>query len=1055
MIHVQRYFAALTTLLALFCTYSFAVVPWLEPPPIVKAPIPEVPPAPAAPSPELDQELARLFPPDHWVRQHPKRLDTEQCTLLIQDYRVLPDGRLELRPCTLIFHSGGSPSSASGTAPTARGRPIVLEAPKAELTLDRPLNLARAQFGRVEKGTLSGEITIYSPPSAPGAHDELRARTRAVWLDRQSIRTSNDVEFQYGDSTGRGRDLEITLLQDKRDAPRAARSKLGGIQTVLLKHLYFLRIATQGRGLLGDAIPTDGKNVAPQSPPLEVTCKGEFAFDVPAQLARFQEQVEVRQLIAGAPPDQLRCDELLLALGQKEKSSAGSTAEDTDPLAGRLRRIVAIGGPAVLQSPSRGVQAVAAFMEYSVADRSFTLKSDPRKQVNQASLRQFEQHFIAPELHYQMAEEGRLGRLQATGPGELRLLQGRGPAQQVVTARWQRELQIQPQGRNHVISLLDAARVAVDPLGRFDADELHLWVLELPAEKPPADTAPNTDQPPQQKTTIVPDRLLAIGNVRVASTQLDAETARLAAWFINLPPLPPSGLPPAAPPGRIREPVQPAAYVADTQPQAAIRGVIRPPAIQKFHVRGNEMQMQLLVRGRQFDLEDLNIDGQAAIDETCTPLPELEPIRVRGDLLAVRRGTQPEATIDISGKPAEVAGRGMSLRGGQIHVRRGENRLWIDGPGEATLPAGAGGRGTGVGDREVGHAQPAENVHVVWEQAMNFDGLKARFDGEVKIRTVTPTEARTAHTPALEAELSRRIDFQAGREQPRAELARVFLDGGAPGVYIEGRTFDEMGEQISAEQMKVRNLAINRLAGSLHAAGPGWVNTVRRGSAGLPGAAQPAPGATADLPSSATPRLDKPPLAAGVLADPQQLTSVHIEFEREMVGNEAGRWIEFRQQVQTTYSPALEFSDMIVADPLSGLRQRMVLMKSNRLRITELAASAIRSFEIEATDGATIEAEKIFVDAPIVRYASDKEVLVIEADGRAKARVSVQQATGRAAWGEGEKFRYNLRTGEFIPDSVNDLRFDLPPNTNSRLPKMSLPDPSKAKKRSTSRGPSQ
>src|SRR5439155_9614172 len=109
------------------------------------------------------------------------------------------------------------------------------------------------------------------------------------------------------------------------------------------------------------------------------------------------------------------------------------------------------------------------------------------------------------------------------------------------------------------------------------------------------------------------------------------------------------------------------------------------------------------------------------------------------------------------------------------------------------------------------------------------------------------------------------------------------------------------------------------LAGTLHAAGPGWVNIVRRGSGGLPGAPN-----SAQLP---------PPQPAGAAPAPQPLTSVHVEFEREMVGDERNRWIEFRQQVQTTYSPACEFSDMIVADPLGKLRKGMVLMRSERLRI--------------------------------------------------------------------------------------------------------------------------
>ena len=167
---------------------------------------------------------------------------------------------------------------------------------------------------------------------------------------------------------------------------------------------------------------------------------------------------------------------------------------------------------------------------------------------------------------------------------------------------------------------------------------------------------------PKSKTTIIPLRLLAVGNVRLVSPQLDADTSRLEAWFINLPAEPPPDLPPPGPPARIREPVQPVAYTPEMPPHGMIRDVIRPPNVQKFHVGGGMIRMQLLVRGRQYDLEDLNIEQRAQIDEIRTPEPGQEPIRIRGDLLEVRRGTQPQATVEITGQPAEVAGRGMSVK---------------------------------------------------------------------------------------------------------------------------------------------------------------------------------------------------------------------------------------------------------------------------------------------------------------------------------------------------------------------------------------------------------
>ena len=61
MIHVYRYFAALTVLLVLFSTYALAVAPWLEPPPIVRSAAVEE----AIPAPQMsDRTMAvveRLF----------------------------------------------------------------------------------------------------------------------------------------------------------------------------------------------------------------------------------------------------------------------------------------------------------------------------------------------------------------------------------------------------------------------------------------------------------------------------------------------------------------------------------------------------------------------------------------------------------------------------------------------------------------------------------------------------------------------------------------------------------------------------------------------------------------------------------------------------------------------------------------------------------------------------------------------------------------------------------------------------------------------------------
>jgi hypothetical protein len=1069
-IHLYRYISALAVLLVLCSAYGLTVAPWLEPPSIERRPDPDETQPQAQIPADNNDELKALFPADHWVHNNPKVFEADPCKLFIQDYRPLENGDLELKPCVLIFYAGAPTTTAAGGDSASRGRPIILEAPRAQLTFDRAVDFKRAEFGRVQKGTLSGDIVIHSPPTAPGARDQLLVRTRAVWLDRESIRTSNEVDFQYGDSSGKGRILEIALRTATPEEKKAGKSKLGAVQTVSLKHLDYLRVATAGRGLLGGALPEN--NSAPaattggEQPPIEVTCQGEFSIDVVSRLARFERQVEVRRLLPGLPPDQLFCEELMLAFSEAVKTpaeaSAASSSTGGDPLAGRLSRIVAMGAPAVLQAPSSGVHSIAAFMEYSMADRYATLKSD--QQTPQASLRRGDDHFRAPQLHYQMAaEEGRIGRLHASGPGELTMVQERGTERQTITARWQKELLIQPQQGEHVISLLEQASVTVDPLGRFDGRELHLWVKEVPAAAEAGDVkAPPIAEPQKPKMTVIPDRLLATGGVHVVSQQIDVDTPRLEAWFINVP-AEPVPLQPLAPPPRIREPVRPAAYSPDEAPHATIRSVVHEPVLQKFHVQGNKIQLRAMVRGPQFAIEDLYIDGQAAIDETRTAEPGQEPLRLRGEWLELLRGTQGDSTIQVKGHPAEVGARGMWLAGNKIDVFRGRNEMRIDGPGEATMPAEGAAQGTGNSGQGTGDRAPVpQKVHVVWQQGLVFDGLTARFAGDVQTRTAS----QVALAPQLEATLSRRVDFQAmggpaaalgggavtQQTAPAAtgqpELGRVFLDGGTAGVYVENRGVNEFGEQISREQMKARNLAIDRIAGTMYAAGPGWVSSVRKGEAGNPGAGligqQPAPQPQWPIVRGQNPNAPR-----------QQLTSVHVAFEKEMVGDMNKRQIEFHQNVLTTYSRATAFTDLIKADPLDKLAEGVILMQSDNLLVRELIQGPVRWFEMEATGHTRVWGTRADVDAPIITYSSAKDLLTLRGDGRARAKVWMSRVPGQApSWIDAEEVRYNIRTGELQQDNASNIHIELGPlGPLKGVPNLSAPVDTTRKRKQPSRIP--
>src|SRR5205085_781249 len=151
-------------------------------------------------------------------------------------------------------------------------------------------------------------------------------------------------------------------------------------------------------------------------------------------------------------------------------------------------------------------------------------------------------------------------------------------------------------------------------------------------------------------------------------------------------------------------------------------------------------------------------------------------------------------------------------------------------------------------------------------------------------------------------------------------------------------------------------------------------------------------------------------------ADANRLTSIHVAFEKEMVGDLTNRQVEFRQQVETTYSPAIDFGDVIAADAIKDLTERVVLMTSDVLTVTEFLQPSPRWIEVEATGNAKVRGQKFDVDAPIIRYSGQKETIKIEGSGRASAKAWVRQNVGDKPTSlEGECFTYNLRTGDFTP----------------------------------------
>src|SRR4029078_632674 len=119
-------------------------------------------------------------------------------------------------------------------------------------------------------------------------------------------------------------------------------------------------------------------------------------------------------------------------------------------------------------------------------------------------------------------------------------------------------------------------------------------------------------------------------------------------------------------------------------------------------------------------------------------------------------------------------------------------------------------------------------------------------------------------------------------------------------------------------------------------------------------------------------------------------------------------------------------ADVIAADAIKDLAERVVLMTSDTLAVTEFLQPPQRWIEVEASGNAKVRGQKFDVDAPIIRYSGQKETIKIEGNGRASAKAWVRQNLGDNPTSlVGERFTYNLRTGEFTPDVVKGIRINL------------------------------
>ena len=952
--------------------YRLAIVPWVEPRYRESTGTTELTPEQAAAiRARADRRLERirqLFPAGSWEHDEPIVLESRGMRLLFKQYHSLPDGRVNLMPCTLVVLPDGQRRPQG-----EEGRTLVMRAPQgAVLEFDEPLDLRAGRLARLVGGSLRGQVTIRGTPSTATAQDDLEVVTRDLELDQFEIRTHEKVEFRYGRSTGRGRGLVATLLPQPGGSGKGP--NIGGVDTVRLEQEVELRLEGMAAGLM----PQPGESTAVpagEGPPVLVTCEGCLTTNLSAQVITLEDSVEVRRGIVEQGGDRLSCNVLALVLGDPSHPKPGGEGGDGM----QVTEIQASGTPVVVQSGAAGLEVRTGRLGYEVQTRRILLDGDDPVSVVAAGL-----EMEAKSIDYTPGPAQAPGSLMAVGPGWLRAMGQKPPA---VETRWQKWLRVRPDDNGHVASLSGQAEVAVDLQGRLTGAEMHLWFQQQAEEasQPRAGGLPNL-------TALKPLRMLVRGVVEVDVPEIAARTDRIELWFREA-----AGETPVTPPVATSQadtqpatraqvsqaPVPPQPARVPRRPVPAIRPPVAAP--RKILATGDLIRGLVVMSQARNELEEMSLEGQVQLVEQIAAGTESDTgIDIRGDQLQLTRPTRFDARAIVSGRPAIVHAEQLDLEGPLIEFDRGRNRVAVDGGGTLTVPVSGGAGLESLGLLGAADAPPnlppagREPLAITWQGRMDFDGQTARFIDSVE----TGSGQTRLQAGTLDCIFTQRVEFdRQGRsgQSPPTEIGRVACSNG---VRIESRS-EVDGQVDSVEQLFVRDLAFDRLTGDVRGTGPGRLTSTRRGGGGL---------------SIGAPSLPGNPASPAVASTEQTgITFLGVDFQRGFTGNMNQRRMEFQQRVETIWGPVSSWDETLDLHAPEGLPEKVVAVTSDLLSVGQappVPGRPSRSVELSAGGNVLVEGAAFTARSARLSYSEMKDLLVFEGDGRTDAQLFRQDRVG-------------------------------------------------------------
>lgn len=1025
---VARFLRSLFTLGALvgcYLGYALTVSPWIEPQvdrSVVASRFDEAPERSSALG-RHQAILARYFSADHWaLTSMPKVFRARQFMLVLDDYDPREDGRLVLTKFVAIF----LPKETADGAPPPQ-EAVVLEAPGGGwLEFDQPFNPVAGRIGNITSGEFPGPITIRSNMRSPGPEDDLLIRTSDLKMNGGELYTDARVDIRQGKSTAGGRRMAIRLLQQETGAGPDAGPKINGVRSIEV--FDEVRLALQVGNLYPDGsqdspgpalvAPTADEAAAlwvggsvyaersdPKAPPVEVTCRGSFKFDLVSHTASLKHDVQVWQLNLAGQSDQLMCQELRLHFKEKNPNPGAEAG-----VALRPQAVEAIGQPVKIDSPARRLRVRCDNLLLQLDEQTATVSG-------RASIVHPSVEVAAPVIRYRHPPRGQpsaVGDVWLAGPGALRAVTGEGQDRSF-EANWQSapdngfavSLTAVPRGPEEtgpvarLLSLIGSPHLTATDSGAISCQRIDLLLRETPADGP---DGPALEIDRASGLGLLPERIDAVGPVEIDSPRLIGRVGTLAARFA----------PPVAAPGeaggRQDLPAETGPQFAAAPRQPALATAPKPPK-DRYALTAAKVDIDLQPQGGKIDATALQCEGGVHLTQLVGHGGDA-PVAVKGQVLrASNLQAGGVAKIDVlgggvaetpQGATAEsalavISARGLTLHAAEAHLDQATNRMWADGPGDADVRV----------ERDLlgGETPGPTDLHLRWRGGLRFDGRR------ISVRDDVLGEGPNDWLRCREmtATLTQEVDLSGAGSGGRVEIAQVDCVGG---VAIDHRTTDAAGQR-SHERAKLVTLSINQQTGALEGAGPGWVRSVHLSApvAAVAGAAPAAPRAS--------------------------LHFLRIDFQQGMTGNLNDKVVRFHRRVQAVYGPVDAWEQQVELDaqgraPVGSSQlvcEELQAYEDPALRFSANPQGPDRKIELRALGGVRIsgaqEASSRFeAEAESAVYNQLKELFVLEGDARRQARLSLVRDPSRPPGAfSAQKISYWRSTGQVKVEGLGAGQF--------------------------------